>query len=189
MLTTRATGGARSPRLVRCPAEMRRKLFAPRRESGTYRLMHVEVLIGPQPTAKDHTLFLFSTRTIAATHGAICYSGNRVERFVICLSPPAILAKDHGAVTISTFWVEMTELMHACVRHAFVAIVHHGAALVIRDIQHEPLEIQCAPLQSSIGIAKVPIDRASIDDRFTRRQIASQIKEVDARHQGDVWMI
>ena len=74
--------------------------------------------------------------------------------------------------------VQVPELVDARERDIGICVVHHRRSLEISCRQHLGLEIQRAPAEIPVQVAKVPIQRAGIDDRDLANYLGLAVEEV-----------
>ncbi len=128
--------------------------------------MHVEILVGAEPSTEGHVGLGAGKVAIAEQRGAISGRVHRVVGLVRACRRPGELSGDDRAITrIVALGMQVAELVDPGEGRVGVRVVHDTGPLEVSYRLDLEVEIQRAPRQLTLGVVEVPVDRSGVDDR------------------------
>ena len=130
-------------------------------------LVHVVILVGPEPSAEDHPLFLLRQLTVLLIERSVLLVIDRVVRLHPALPFRRELLRNHRPrnVPARSILPELEPLVFndPRPRNLMPRIVHNSVALVIVRLQHLGLKPHGAVLQLAQRVIKILVDGSGKD--------------------------
>src|SRR5918999_6100341 len=143
--------------------EVWRNLVLERGQGRADRHVHVQVLIGPQPSPEEYVGLVGLSpgqRTIMAEFGTVCRSADRIERLVELARRTRGFSHDNSSIRriVIPLRIKVPILVNPGVQDVDIGVVYDRRSLEVGNVHHLALEPDRAPTQPASRVVEIAVE-------------------------------